>query len=71
MMKEFYCVWTEDGEAYFFKNKDNAYKFLWQTYLDNTSGYETDEDIEKAEWELYELSMITGVGELCVTGFED
>ena len=70
-MNEFYIVWLDSGEEYFFKNRDNAHKFLWQTYLNNLSGYETDADINKAKEELNELSMIVGVGSIWTDGFED
>ena len=70
-MNEFYVVWLDGGEEYFFKNRDNAHKFLWQTYLNNLFGLETDEDIEKAKQELNELSIIDGVGSIWTDGFED
>ena len=44
---------------------------MWQSYLNNLSGYETDADINKAKEELNELSMIDGVGSIWTDGFED
>ena len=70
-MNEFYIVWLEGGEEYFFKNCDNAHNFLWQVYLNNLSGLKTGEDIEKAKQELNELSIIDGVGSVWISGFED
>lgn len=70
-MSEFYCVCIDDGTMYFFKDKDNARNFLWQAYLDNCSGYETDEDLAKAKMQLNMIDMITGIGVLAVSGFED
>ena len=72
-MNEFYVVSLSeiDGEFYFFKNRDNAHAFLWQSYLNNLSGYETDIDINEAKQELNELSMISGVGSIWTDGFED
>lgn len=70
-MNEFYVVSFDCGLLYFFKNRDKAYDFLWQNYLNNLSGYETDADINKAKEELNELSMIVGVGSIWTDGFED
>ena len=70
-MNEFYVVSFEYGELYFFKNRDKAHDFLWQSYLNNLSGWETDADINKAKEELNEFSMIDGIGSIWTDGFED
>ena len=70
-MREFYSIHLEDGEIFYFQNKNKARDFLWKTYIDNMSGYETDEDVEKAQWEWCELDMISGVGILYTDCFED
>lgn len=71
MGNEFYNVNLDDGENYYFKNKDNAFNFLWQVYLDNCADRETDEQIKEAKHQLYEFYLIDGVGIIYVVGFED
>lgn len=70
MSNEFYCVSFESGTDFYFKNKDNAYTFLWQEYL-NCYGNETDEQRKEAEEQLYDFAIIDGIGEIYVLGFED
>lgn len=70
MSNEFYCVNLDSGVDEFFKNKDNAYARLWQEYL-NCCGDESEEQMQEAQKELYELNYITGIGILYVFGFED
>ena len=70
-MNEFYAVGLESNEICFFRNRDNARAFLWKAYLRQTTGNETDEEIEKARAELNEFAEIEGVGRIYTTGFED
>lgn len=70
MNNEFYCVHLEYGEDYYFKDKDKAYDFLWQTYLNNCT-YESDDEMRDAKEQLNFFSYIEGIGDLRVCGFED
>lgn len=69
-MNEFYVVELTHGEAHYFKNKDKAFEFLWQAYL-NLAEYDTEEDVEIARECLNEYYYIDGIGDICVIGFED
>ena len=69
-MNEFYSVVFDDGEEFFFRNRDHAHEFLWQTYLNNC-GDESDEDRAKAKQELNDFSLIQGIGVVYTNGFED
>lgn len=69
-MNEFYMVDFTLGETYYFKNKDKAFEFLWQAYL-NLAEYDTEEDMEIARECLNEYYYIDGIGDICVIGFED
>lgn len=72
-MNEFYTVvlYSEDDFLLsFFKDKNNAFNFLWQKFL-NLHGDKSDEFIQEAETELYESYHIASVGEIVVCGFED
>ena len=71
MNNEFYSVSIDDGEEYFFKSRDKAHAFLWQTYLNNCAGFESEEDIQKAREELNDFSTIQGIGAVFTFGFED
>ena len=71
---EFYCVEFEEGNTFgemrFFKNKDNAYNYLWQSFL-NKHGDLDDRYIETARNELNNDMMIVCFGYIHVLGFED
>ena len=72
MNNEFYEV-TFDcfvGGRYFFKDKDKAFAFLWQKFL-NVAGDKPDEYIQEAFDEMNEFYMIEGFGYVNVCGFED
>ena len=69
MQNEFYYAEYEYG-AYFFRNKDNAFKFLWQEYLSLCGDLE-DKYIQEAFEELNETYAIDGFGSIRVCGFED
>ena len=72
MNNEFYEV-TFDyfvSGRYFFKDKDKAFAFLWQKFL-NVAGDKSDEYIQEAFDEMNEFYMIEGFGYVNVCGFED
>ena len=70
MPNEFYCVAMANGENYFFKDKDKAFSFLWQQFL-NANGHWSDADLKDAKDELFNWYMIENFGEVEVCGFED
>ena len=70
-MKEFYKVELEYGEIFYFRNRDNAHDFLWQSFLNCMNGFETAKEIQAAKDELNEFSMISEVGMIFTCGFED
>lgn len=72
MQNEFYEVVLNycAGDRYFFKDKDNAFAFLWQKFL-NIAGDNSDEYIQRAFEDMNYFYMITGFGCVNVCGFED
>ena len=70
-MNEFYAVVFYGGDVFYFKNKDNAFAYLRQEYLNTRTGKESRDLIQKDLEELNEFYMITNFGEVCVIGFED
>ena len=69
-MNEFYMVQFAWGAPYYFKDKDKAFNFLWQTYL-NDASYNTEEEMEAARKSLNEDYYIDEFGGVYVLGFED
>lgn len=72
MQNEFYCVeyLDEDDSPCYFKDKDRAFNFLRQKFLD-ICGDVSEEDINKALDELNEFYEIKNFGFIQVCGFED
>lgn len=68
-MNEFYVVEFTHGEAHYFKNKDKAFEFLWQAYL-NLAEYNSEEEMDIAHECLNEYYYIDGIGDIYVVGFE-
>lgn len=73
-MNEFYMVQFAWGAPYYFKDKDKAFNFLWQTYL-NDACYDNEEEyalgMEAARKSLNENYYIDEFGGVYVLGFED
>lgn len=68
----FYEVHVFNGEKWlFFKEIDNALDALWQAYLRQMNGDETDEEIDDAKKELEAFWMIESVGIIYTRGFSD
>ena len=70
MNNEFYKIEFECGEDKYFKNKDKAFDYLWQSFL-NDGDYSSDEEINAARNELNEFYYIDGFAWLKVLGFVD
>lgn len=70
-MNEFYSVYLKNGEVHYFKNKEVARKFLWQSYLNFMTGDETERDIENARYNFENFDLISEAGILYVEHFED
>ena len=70
MSNEFYCVIGAEFDERYFKNKDNAYKYLWQQYL-NAHGDESESILFEMKEMMNEYAMIDGFGYINVYGFED
>lgn len=74
MSNEFYCVKFDDGakfdEPRYFRNKDNAYNYLWQQYL-NVHGDESESILSEMKEMMNEYAMIDSFGYIDVCGFED
>jgi len=71
MPNEFYCAYFDNGEQYFFRNKDKAFDCVWQQFLNANAGYLEEIDLKEARVELYELYFIEGFGGVGVCGFQD
>lgn len=70
MQNEFYIVEFDWGDPHFFRDKDNAFAFAWQSYL-NDAPYNTEEEMEADRKSLYEDYYIDGFVYLNVRGFDD
>lgn len=72
MQNEFYSVEYDNGYGglHYFKDKDRAFAFLWQKFLD-IRGDASDEYINEAFEELNEFYQIEDFGFIHVCGFED
>ena len=72
MGNEFYCVeyYNCYGDYHYFKDKDKAFKFLWQKFL-ICCGDRSDEYINEAFAEMNETYRIEHFGSVQVCGFED
>lgn len=69
-MNEFYRVEFAWGDFHYFRNKNNAFNFLWQAYL-NDAPYNTEEEMEIDRKNLNEYYYIEDFGGINVLGFED
>ena len=72
MQNEFYEVvfdYSDYGKC-FFKDKDRAFTYLWQRFLDRY-GDACNEFIESKHDELYDCYMIEGFGYVNICGFKD
>ena len=72
MQNEFYEVIFDWGDAYYFRNKDNAFEFAKQSYLNEATyvcadGTEISKDLNN----LNEYYFIDGFVYINVKGFED
>ena len=70
---EFYVVklWGQ-SEDYYFRNKDNAYNWLWKLFLQYGVVYSfSEKDIELTKKVMHEDGYIWDFGEVEVVGFED
>lgn len=70
MQNEFYMVEFDWGDTYYFRNKDNAFVFAWQSYL-NDAPYSTEEEMEADRKSLNENYYIHGFVCINVRGFKD
>lgn len=69
-MNEFYIVEFDWGDPHYFHNKDNAFAFTWQAYL-NDAPYESEEEMEADRKCLDEYYCIHNFVYINVRGFED
>ena len=69
-MNEFYEVVFDWGETHYFRDKDNAFNFAKQSYL-NDAAYGTEEEINRDLNNLNEYYFIDGFVYINVKGFED
>ena len=69
-MSEFYIVEFDWGDPHYFHNKDNAFDFAWQSYL-NDAPYNSEEEMEVDRKSLNENYYINGFVYINVRGFED
>ena len=70
MQNEFYMVEFDWGDRYYFRNKDNAFAYAKQAYL-NYAPYNDDKEMEKDLASLNENYYIHGFVYIIVEGFED
>lgn len=74
MQNEFYEVILNDSvflsDSHFFKDKDKAFAYIWQQYL-NAHGDYPQERLDGAKDELFNWYEIFDFGEVVVRGFED
>ena len=71
-MKEFYMVVIDSNfTTRFFKNRDNAFAYLWQEFLNDCADMYTKEELEGAKEELNRLWVLGDFGFIEVCGFED
>ena len=70
-MNEFYVVKFDwQFFPFYFKDKDKALAFLWQSYL-NDASYETEEEMEAARESLNKNYNIDRFGGVYTVEFED
>jgi hypothetical protein len=70
-MGEFYTVVIDsDLTTRYFKNRDNAFAYLWQEYLNEFADMYTEEELEDAKEELNYLWVLGDFGFIEVCGFE-
>ena len=69
-MNEFYIVEFDWGDPHIFLNKDNAFAFAWQSYL-NDAPYNNEEEMEADRKSLSENYYIDGFVYINVRGFDD
>lgn len=71
-MNEFYEVMFDWGETHYFRDKDKAFEFARQSYLnDATLSTGTEEELNKDLANLNELYFIDNFVYINVKGFDD
>lgn len=70
MQNEFYEVVFDWGDTYYFHNKDKAFEFAKQSYL-NDAAYANEEEMNKDLKNLNEYYFIDDFVYINVKGFED
>ena len=70
-MGEFYSVVLFDDSCHCFKNRDNAFAFLWQEFLNTYADRYSDKELEREKEEMNRLWFIEDFGYIEVCGFED
>lgn len=70
MQNEFYEVIFDWGDTYYFHNKDKAFEFAKQSYL-NDAAYADEAEMSKDLNNLNEYYCIDGFVYINVKGFED
>jgi len=70
MQNEFYMVEFDWGDTYYFRNKDNAFAYAKQAYL-NYAPYNDDKEMEEDLASLNEHYYVHGFVYIIVRGFED
>lgn len=69
-MNEFYEVMFDWGETHYFRDKNKAFEFAKQSYL-NDAFYGTEEEMNKDLANLNELYFIDNFVYINVKGFDD
>ena len=71
-MGEFYAVIIDSiYTTRFFKNRDNAFAYLWQEYLNKFADRYPKEELESTKEEMNCFWFIDDFGYIEVCGFED
>lgn len=70
MPNEFYEVTFDWGDTYYFRNKDKAFEFAKQSYL-NDAAYANETEMNKDLNNLNEYYLIDGFVYINVKSFED
>ena len=71
MPNEFYAVEFPGDSPYFFKDKDKAFEFLWQVFLNMYVLDYSEEELEQKKEDMYYWYQIDDFGAVHVCGFED
>ena len=70
-MNEFYTVEFSGGSFYFFKNKDKAFEFLWQEFLNIHALDYSEEELEQKFNNMHYWYQIDDFGTIHICEFED